>query len=289
MKRTVLVFGASGFIGRHFFSFAEKRKLSKEYSFVAIDRLSPDIDGFEGCACDCLDAATVLALMEERKPDFIIDFIGSLAAESLESLVKMNFGVAKNILDAVKRADCKTQKILLIGSAAEMGMEQSNPIAESAIPDPTTPYGLTKFMQSCLAMYYHQVFDLPIVVARTFNLSGAGASPDLSIGNFERQISSAKDGDTILTGDLSNRRDFMEVDRAVAIYWELLMNGRPGEIYNVCSGSSVSVQSVLDGMVEKSGKRLGLGRDPHFVKSGYANDVFGDASKLNDFLAKHRE
>ena len=63
-------------------------------------------------------------------------------------------------------------------------------------------------------------------------------------------------------GDLKPRRDFSDVRDIVRGYWALLERGEPGEVYNLCSGRSWSIQQVLDfliGAVRGEGDR-GRGR-----------------------------
>lgn len=283
---TILVFGINGFIGKHLRRFIVENGIDSEYAVIGADvRFDPDGAGnVAEISCDCSDGDVVRRLIGRYRPEYVINLIGRFSSAAFESLYEVNVGVTKTILDAYISARIRAKKILLIGSAAEYGIDKSNPIPESEPPSPVTSYGTTKFIQSCLAAYYSTHYATPVVVARTFNLYGEGASPELSIGNFERQISAARDGDAIMVGDLANRRDFLRVDKAVSHFWTLLLHGLPGEIYNVCSGYSRPVGEILHAMIAASGKRLEVRRDPSFRKQGDLPDIFGDPSKLNGLI-----
>ena len=73
--------------------------------------------------------------------------------------------------------------------------------------------------------------------------------------NFARQVAEIEAGlrdPVIYVGDLKPRRDYSDVRDIVRGYWLLLERGEPGEVYNLCSGRSWSIQQVLDFLLEQS-------------------------------------
>lgn len=281
MKR-VLILGYAGFSGRYFLDYVLEKDLVSNYEFWGADvscvSTHPALRGVR--SINATDYASVLELIRELKPELAINLIGLFGHRALEDFMRVNVLVAKNLLDAYLEVRLDPEKILFIGSAAEYGVNYPNPISETAVPRPANEHGLSKFLQTCLASHYHEKFGLPVVVARTFNILGDGASPELAVGRFEKEIRDAKDGGTILVGDLSNRRDYLRGAEVARYYWEILMKGAPGEVYNVCSGMSISIQQVLDEIIEASGKRICTKRDPNFKKQGDLSDIYGDNSKL---------
>ena len=117
-------------------------------------------------------------------------------------------------------------------------------------------YGITKLFQTQYAEYYFRNFGLPIVVARTFNTFGKGLSKYLSIGSFMAQIDAMSDGGIIRVGNINSSRDFLRIENVVGRYWELLLKGKAGEIYNICSGAPRTIRSILEDLIRESGKSL---------------------------------
>jgi GDP-4-dehydro-6-deoxy-D-mannose reductase len=138
--------------------------------------------------------------------------------------------------------------------------------------------------QTLLAEHYYRNYALHIVMARTFNILGKELSPELSIGSFMRQIDALPDGGVIKVGNISTSRDFLDIDEVAHRYWNILMKGRPGEIYNVCSGVPRTIRSVLDQLIRESGKKLVVETDPSLLKDKDIALIYGDSTKYQDLV-----
>src|SRR5262249_15135459 len=201
-----------------------------------------------------------------------------------ESLLAVNVGVSRAICDAVLKSKAQVDKILLVGSAAEYGADAMNPVREDSMLRPVNIYGLSKVYQTLLAEHYYRNYALQIVMARTFNILGKELSPELSIGSFMRQIDALPDGGVIKVGNISTSRDFLDIDEVAHRYWNILMNGRPGEIYNVCSGVPRTIRSVLEQLIRESGKKLVVETDPSLLKDKDIAQIYGDSTKYQDLV-----
>ena len=205
------------------------------------------------------------------------------AGESFADLLAANVGVSRAICETAV-CGLRLEKILLIGSAAEYGVPPSNPVREECPTRPVNAYGLSKVYQTLLASYYFRNHALPIVVARTFNLLGEGMSPLLSIGSLMHQISTLPDKGAVQVGNIDMSRDFLPIEEAVQQYWRLLITGKPGEIYNVCSGVPRTVRSVLEELIAKSGRQLAIEAVPSLFKTADVEVIYGDPTKCNELL-----
>ena len=63
-------------------------------------------------------------------------------------------------------------------------------------------------------------------------------------------------------GNLDAVRDFTDVRDVVRAYWLLLEEGRAGETYNVCSGRGIAIGDVLQLLLDASGAKVEVRRDP---------------------------
>jgi GDP-4-dehydro-6-deoxy-D-mannose reductase len=284
---SVAVFGISGFSGRHFEKFVVSAGLSGKFEFFGFGRDLSEAERSgifsyrEGNACE---DSEVFRFFDEIQPAYVLNLTGIFRAESFEKFVAVNVGVSRAICEAVRLSSPRIQKLVFVGSAAEYGSTAANPIREDAEPRPISHYGLSKLYQTLLSGYFFRNYGLPTVVARTFNVLGEGLSPELSIGNFMRQIAALPDGGVVKVGSISTSRDFLHISEVSRRYWDLLMRGVPGEIYNVCSGVPRTIRSVLEDLIRESGKTLSIETDPSLFKERDIDSIYGDSTKYDRLI-----
>jgi len=81
-------------------------------------------------------------------------------------------------------------------------------------------------------------------------------------------------------GNLSPRRDFTDVRDVVRAYRLLAERGRSGEAYNVCTGTSTSVQEVMDRLLAMAGHEMHLSTDPELFRPADLVELRGDPSRI---------
>ena len=289
MKKTLLVFGISGFTGSHLCQYLANNAPSSDLYVVGVvsrvkDSLFAGVDQLE--VVDAFDDFAVRELICKIRPDYIVNLIGLFRAARYDELMQSNVAISRNILQAVVDTGALETRLLFIGSAAEYGAVQTNPASEQDSTMPVSLYGLSKVFQTNLVRYYYQAHQIKSVIARTFNLIGKGVSESLSVGNFQNQINAANDGDTIKVGNLAPERDFLEVESAVKLYMQLLCYGRPGEVYNVCSGIPIRIGHLLEDMIRSSGKSLILEVSPQLLRGNDVSRIYGSRAKLDELLGR---
>ncbi len=288
MKKKLLIFGVSGFIGRNFLKqVAHFSSLDFEITSVVTqsrNNIAQSAGHLE--IVHKFDRLTLEKLLSKVKPDYVTNFIGSFGNKNYEDLFETNVEIPQKILQAILDSGLLNTRLLFIGSAAEYGSDTRSPLTELSPLLPNSIYGLTKVLQTNLIQFYYRNFRINSIIARTFNLVGDGLSKELSIGNFQEQIHLAKNGDTIKTGNLDSRRDFLDVAVAVDFYIKLLLHGEPGQVYNVCSGTSVRVGDVLTRMIAKSGKTLKVIASQDLVRENDILEIYGSRAKLDDLIAR---
>jgi GDP-D-mannose dehydratase len=102
--------------------------------------------------------------------------------------------------------------------------------------------------------------------------------------NFARQIAEMEAGlrePVVYVGDLTPRRDYSDVRDIVRGYWLLLERGEPGEVYNLCSGKSWTIQHVLDFVLNLSTvKGIAVKTDPARLRPSDVMVLEGNPSKM---------
>jgi GDP-4-dehydro-6-deoxy-D-mannose reductase len=232
-----------------------------------------------------LDAEHTFRIIEEINPDYIFHLAGVIYTRDWEKLYLGNVKTTFNIMEGVKKADIPC-RIIIPGSAAEYGRVPvaDLPINEDQITNPVVPYGVAKLWQTTIAKYYASCrFD--VVIGRMFNVIGPGAPEGLSVGAFANQLRKIKRGELpsqISVGNLKPRRDFIDIVDACRGLIAIATKGKNGEIYNVCSGRSVSMEQVLRIMIQKAGVDVDVSVDPQRMKNSDIEDIFGSPDKISN-------
>ena len=278
----ILILGAASFSGRFLIEKLLKFNCEIHGADKAYIARSQDLNVYQ---CDLSDQEKLKNILREVMPNYIVNLVGLVAENDFEELYGTNVGISQCILDWSISAGKKViKRILFIGSAAEYGLPEKNPVSESANLAPLNFYGLSKLMQSELALLYKRRFSAPVLIARTFNLYGEGLNENLAIGYWEKKIRDAKDGESILVGNIETWRDYISIEEATVAYLQILFCGDIGEVYNVCSGVPLKMENILKDMIQKSGKKIKIKITNNLKRQNEVTEIFGDRRKLEKIL-----
>lgn len=288
----VLITGITGFVGSHLAELALDRG-AEVYGSCRWRSKTDNIDHLRDrvhlIECDLRDLSSVQNLLRGSRPDFIVH----LAAQSYvaaswhtpaETLVT-NVISQVNLLEAIRSERASPPRFLVIGSSEEYGLahEDEAPIKETNPLRPLSPYAVSKVTQDLMGYQYFKSYGLPIVRARAFNHEGPRRGDVFVTSSFARQIAEIEVGrrePIIHVGDLQTRRDYTDVRDIVRGYWRLLEAGEAGEVYNLCSGRSWTIQAVLDFLLSEARLRPVVKEDPARLRPSDVPLVVGDASKI---------
>ncbi len=165
-------------------------------------------------------------------------------------------------------------RFVYASSSSLYGDNVSFPMREDALPQPVSPYGVTKLAAEQLCYLYFVNHQVPTTSVRYFTVYGPRQRPDMAFNKF---IKAAMTGQPItLYGDGEQTRDFTYVSDAVAATVAAGEKGVPGRAYNVGGGSRVTVNHVLDIIGRLTGKPLDVRREA--VQKGDMRDTFADTT-----------
>lgn len=189
-----------------------------------------------------------------------------------------------SVLEAARLAGSPT--VIMVSSADVYGLvdEADLPLTEDHPSRPRSPYGASKVAAEDIAVSYWRAHGLPVVVARAFNHLGPGQATKFAAPSFAHQIAEleSQGGGTLRHGDLSTRRDITDVHDIVRAYRLLAVHGEPGQIYNICSDRSVSMQSVLDTLLSLSPSPITGETDQTLIRPIDLPVLRGSHRKLTD-------
>jgi len=165
-------------------------------------------------------------------------------------------------------------------SSSVYGDAAAIPMTETALPQPVSPYGVTKLAAEQLCRLYTVNHGVPTASMRYFTVYGPRQRPDMA---FHRFIKAALLGEPItLFGDGEQTRDFTFVEDAVAATIAAGGHGRPGAVYNIGGGSRVSMNEVLELIGRVTGRSLNVRREA--AQKGDMRDTFADTTQARTEL-----
>jgi UDP-glucose 4-epimerase len=165
-------------------------------------------------------------------------------------------------------------------SSSVYGQAGNLPLHEESLPQPYSPYGVTKLAAEHLCLLYHQNFAVPAVALRYFTVYGPRQRPDMG---FHRFIQAALEDRPILVyGDGEQTRDFTYVADAVEANLLALKAPVAGRVFNIGGGSRVSVNEMLRTLEAVLGRRVR--REPRPEQPGDVRHTWADTTRARDLL-----
>jgi GDP-4-dehydro-6-deoxy-D-mannose reductase len=285
-----LITGCAGFAGSHLAEYL----LEKDEEVIGL--CAPDDDGanlqhikdrLKIVGADLREMGRVHEVMESLKPQRIYHLAAfSSPAESFEDPERtyhVNFMGTFNLISAWLRVGMDS-RFLLVSSAEVYGMvpREKLPLREEMELQPVNPYAGSKAAAEILTLQFFRSYGLPIVLVRPFNHTGPRQSSRFVCSNLARQVAEIELGlrpPTVVAGNLDAVRDFTDVRDIVRGYFDLLERGAPGEIYQLCSGHSISIKSVLGLLISGASKPIQVSVDRPPLRKHDAAEIWGDYSK----------
>jgi len=166
------------------------------------------------------------------------------------------------------------QRVVYSSSSSVYGDNVPLPMREDALPQPVSPYGVTKLAAEQLCYLYFVNEGVPAVSLRYFTVYGPRQRPDMGFHKFLR--ATLLDQPITVYGDGEQTRDFTFVHDAVAANIAAATRGIPGRVYNIGGGSRVSINEVLDMIARVSGRRPRVNVDP--AQKGDMRHTYADTA-----------
>jgi UDP-glucose 4-epimerase len=257
-----LVTGGAGFIGSHIV----QTLLEQGGSVRVLDNFSTgkreNLEGLRGQFSE--DQFEILE-GDLRDPTFVeesvsgIDIIFHEAAfvsvpqsiKEPQTCFDVNITGTSRLLDAARAADVR--RAVVASSAAVYGESDAFPLVEETLPQPLTPYAVSKRVKEMYAELFTGSYGLEVVALRYFNVYGPRQRPDsmyaAAVPIFGRRLLDGRPvtvfGDGGQTRDLINVRDVVRANLIAAEH-----PGAAGKIFNICTGIEARLLDLLDVMYE---------------------------------------
>jgi UDP-glucose 4-epimerase len=244
----VLIAGSSGLIGSCVFE-----KLRERYEVLGLDLKPSPYTTIVGDIRDyCLVEKVVGSV------DVIVHCAAQTSvARSVEDPLfdaENNIIGTLNLLEAARKSK-RLKRFVYISSAAVYGFPEYVPIDEDHPCRPVSPYGVSKLAGELYARVFHEIYRVPTVCIRPFNVYGRNQDPNSPysgvISKFLDRIS--KGLPLVIYGDGEQTRDFIHVsDVADMIVMAMEREEALGEVFNCGTGREVSINELAKIMLSIS-------------------------------------
>ncbi len=247
----ILVTGGAGFIGSHLVD----KLVDLGHRVLVLDNLvngkkeniNPKAEFHQ---VDICDFETMRLYFKD------IDFVFHLAALprvplSIEDPIgtsKVNIMGTINVFEAAKQS--KVMRVISTSSSSVYGNQDKLPLKEDMAPSPISPYGLQKLVGEQFAKIYSELYGLPVVSLRPFNVYGpridVNSGYSLALGKFLKQKSEGKP--LTIYGDGEQTRGYCYVGDLVNAYVAAMQSNKikGGEVINAGSDKSYTVNFLAD-------------------------------------------
>ncbi|MEI2794938.1 GDP-mannose 4,6-dehydratase [Pseudoxanthomonas sp. F11] len=272
----LLVTGMSGFVGAHVAEAVSRGVFGGNVQLIGTPPL-----------WDVRDSEAVRSWVVDSKPDGVIHLAAqSFVPRSFEAPVEtfdINLGGTLNLLQGLSAVGF-CGRLLYVSSGDIYGRVPLDemPVSEIRMPEPRSPYAVSKWAAEQLCLQWHRSEGVDVVVARPFNHVGPGQDHRFAVPSMAAQIIGCLEGrqDAVHVGNIDVTRDFTDVRDVVRAYASLLSRGKGGQTYVVGSGVERSLRSIFKDMCRIAGVDPPLITDPARVRSSEQTRMCADPSRL---------
>jgi len=280
---TDLVVGAAGFVGRYLVE-----HLHREEREV----VTADLSAGNHISCDICDATAVRDMIRQTRPKrvFHLAALSSVgeAARDAGAAYRVNAEGTLNVLMAC-RDHAPGCRLLFTSTAAVYGIapETAMPLIEQRRPYPVEVYAASKALAETLCDLMSGDGRIRVIVTRAFNHTGPGQDNRFVVPAMAEQVARVAQGRSepvIHAGNLDPERDFCDVREVVRAYDDLLHHGERGQTYNVCSGRTRTIRSILQDLLRLAGVDADVQSDPARERVVDLKHMVGDNTALLDAI-----
>ncbi len=261
----IIVTGGAGFIGSNLVDFLVKKK----HKVIVIDNFSTGLKNNLKLSQNKVKIINK-DISSNKNLDKIfngVDYVFHLAGladivpsiEKPESYFKSNVLGTFNVLEACRKN--KIKKIIYAASASCYGLPKKFPTNEISKINVKYPYAFTKWQGEELVKHWFEIYKLPYISMRFFNVYGPRSRTSGAYGAVFGVFLAQKVAKKPLTvvGSGNQTRDFIHITDIVEALYKAAFSKVKGKIYNVGSGKETSVNKIAN-LISK--KRISIPKRP---------------------------
>ncbi|HJH28248.1 MAG TPA: NAD-dependent epimerase/dehydratase family protein [Methanosarcinaceae archaeon] len=287
----ILVTGGAGFIGSHIAEYFS----SEGHDVTILGNLAtgylhnvPKNDNvtlIEGDICDPATVAEAAGGIDHVFHHAALVSVPLSCLKPVDAFCINTLGTL-NVLQA--SLDAGVKKVIIASSAAVYGNNPILPKREDMIPEPASPYAISKLDCEYLSRMFYNDHGLRTTCLRYFNVYGLRQDPNSAYAAaIPIFLSRAREGkDLVIYGDGEQTRDFVHVSDVVRANVAAMEHG-DGEVFNVATGASVTILELAEAIVESVGTGAGIVHEAE--RAGDIRDSRADVGKISEWWGSEVE
>jgi UDP-glucose 4-epimerase len=285
----ILVTGGAGFIGSNIveklLTLGYNVRVLDNFSTGKRENLQPYLNDIELVEGDLRSYHVVLTSVKNCEIIFHQGALPSVPRSINDPITSNEVNVigTLNILEAAKGSNVK--RIVFASSSSVYGDNPQLPKHEDMIPNPLSPYAVSKLAGENYCKVFSRLYDIETVALRYFNVFGKRQDPSSQYAAvIPKFISLIKQGKRpIIFGDGLQSRDFTYVDNVVeANILAAFAEGVNGKVFNCACGERIELIEV----VKKINTILGKNLQPIFKpeRNGDVKHSLADINLIGKYL-----
>lgn len=232
------------------------------------------------------DQARIGDLLSDIRPDLIFHLAAksspSESAKFPRETFEVNLGGTLTMLEAIRLRQLRCRFLLVSSSHVYGSAPAVSPVPEDTALKPESPYAASKAAAELATYQYWKTYGTETITVRAFNHTGPGQGEGFVCPDLSRKVVEIERGlrpPRLAVSNLTRRVDFSDVRDVVQGYYSALVNGGPGETYNLCSGKGITIQTLIENLAAWSGKAIDAVPCPAERSAGGKRGVIGDNSR----------
>lgn len=275
--KRILVTGGNGYLGKHLVSALENEHADV---FILDNQLASSGNSFN---CDITDRIAVAKAVQTIQPEIIYHLAASLNRERtfdrFDTITKINHDGTYNLLLALKGISYHN---FIFTSTSEIYGSNKPPFTEQQIPQPASPYSLTKLYAENLISNFSITYQKQFTILRLFNFFGNNMPANFFI---PQMVEALKNEAQFKMTEGGQKRDFLFIDDVVqALILSAIDENGTNEIFNVCSGDSVSLKELALEIHNELNSRCDIQFGALPYRENEVWDMVGENKKIKDKL-----
>lgn len=291
----VLIIGIDSFTGKYLQEIFTQNQHQVFGTTASANKISPQNTNQNQNIffADLHNTQTLITAVNSANPDVVINLAAQsfVASDNIGEFYQTNVVAVANLAKVLNDFNKSNNKNILFiqPSSANIYGNTSGKITEQTPPNPVNHYATSKFAMEMMLKQWQS--DLNICVVRPFNYTGVGQNISFVISklvhNFQQKNS------VIELGNLDVARDFSDVRDVARAYLGLAethiknIKNVSGQVFNISSGNSISLQNIINSLIQKTNFEPKIVVNPLFVRENEIKDLYGNSDKLSEFIGKN--
>ncbi|KAB7671727.1 GDP-mannose 4,6-dehydratase [Bacillus sp. B1-b2] len=286
----ILVTGGNGFVGRHL----ERELINRNHDvYIGVRNQFFEMEKYahkKYVHLNIMDMTGIEKALVSISPEVIIH----LAAQSSVSAsweypadtLTTNIIGTVHLVEAIAKYSPHA-KLITIGSSEEYGLSAKDNyyLKETTSCLPQNPYAISKLTAFEVTQQLAKKYKLNHIHLRPFNHFGPGQKEGFVISDFASEIAKIEagiSGSTIKVGYLGAERDFTDVRDIVRAYVLIAENEVENGVYNIASGVSRKISTILDDLIQLSTVPIKVNVDSSRFRISEVQEIVGDYTKIKE-------